>query len=289
MLKGPLRSKLFVPGARPELFAKALAGDADALSFDLEDSVPEAGKAGAREAVAAFLRSSEALDARQRKIVRINARASSHFDADLRAVALPGVDAINLPKCESAADLVDVADRLAECEAANGVREPIGLLVNIETPAALRRAAEIAGAHPRVVGLQLGLADLFEPYAIDRRHEANIHAVMFAVRLAAAEAGVPAIDAAFADVRDVDGYRREAAMARRTGYVGKSCIHPSQVGIANDVFGANAEEVAFALRVVAAARDARARGHGAFRIDGRMIDAPFLARAESIVAEAGRS
>ncbi len=288
MLKGLLRSKLFVPGARPELFAKALAGDADAISFDLEDSVPESGKADGREVVAAFLRSSAARDARPLLMVRVNARDTLHFEADLRAIALPGVAVINLPKCASADDVIAAATILEAAEAESGLRTPIKLLANIETPAGLRHAAAIATAHPRVIGLQLGLADLFEPFAIERRDEANVHAVMFAVRLAAAEAGVLALDAAFADVRDVEGYRREAAMARRLGYVGKSCIHPSQVGIANDVFGASADELAFASRVVEAAKEARVRGHGAFRVDGRMIDAPFLARAEALL-NAGRA
>ena len=281
-----MRSKLFVSGARPELFAKALASAADAISIDLEDSVPESGKSDARAAVAAFLRYSEARDARPLVIVRTNALSTPEFEADLMALAQPGLTLVNLPKPESAADILAAVAVLEVAEAANGVSRPIRLLANIETPAALRRAAEIATAHPRVVGLQLGLGDLFEPLGIDRRDAANIHTVMFAVRLAAGEAGVFAVDGAFADVQNPQGYRMEAEMARRLGYIGKSCIHPSQVALANDVFRASAEDLAVATRVVEASRDAAARGHGAFMVDGRMVDTPFLERAEAIVAAA---
>jgi len=151
----------------------------------------------------------------------------------------------------------------------------------------LRSAARLARAHPRVVGLQLGLADLFEPLGIDRHDAANVHATMFAMRVAAGEAGVFACDSAFANVQDLPAFRAEALMARRLGYIGKSCIHPSQVLLANELFRASAEEVAAAQRVVAAARAAAAEGRAAFVVDGRMVDPPFVRRAEAIVASAG--
>lgn len=281
-----MRSKLFVPGVRPELFAKALAGDADALSFDLEDSVPEARKGEARASVSALLQSDPLLATAKIVVVRVNALDTQHLAADLAAVARAGVDLLNLPKVESAQDVLDAVALLEKAEAANGVARPIGLLANIETPRGLRLAAEIASAHPRVAGLQLGLADLFQPLGIDRRDPANVHATLYAMRMAAAEAGVFAWDAAFADIGDADGFRAEAGMARRLGYVGKSCIHPSQVALANQAFQPDAEEIAAARRIVAAAREAGAAGRGAFLVDGRMVDLPFLKRAEAILASA---
>lgn len=281
-----MRSKLFVPGVRPELFAKALAGDADALSFDLEDSVPEARKGEARETVSALLQSAPLLATAKIVVVRVNAVGTPYLAADLAAVARTGVDLLNLPKVESAQDVLAAVALLEKSEAANGVARPIGLLANIETPRGLRLAAEIASAHPRVAGLQLGLADLFQPLGIDRRDPANVHATLYAMRMAAAEAGVFAWDAAFADIGDADGFRAEAGMARRLGYVGKSCIHPSQVALANQAFQPDAEEIAAARRIVAAAREAGAAGRGAFLVDGRMVDLPFLKRAEAILASA---
>lgn len=279
-----MRSKLFVPGVRPELFAKALAGDADALSFDLEDSVPEARKGEARASVSALLQSAPLLATAKIVVVRVNALDTPHLAADLAAVARTGVDLLNLPKVQSAQEVLAAVALLEKAEAANGVARPIGLLANIETPRGLRLAAEIASAHPRVAGLQLGLADLFQPLGIDRRDPANVHATLYAMRMAAAEAGVFAWDAAFADIGDADGFRAEADMARRLGYVGKSCIHPSQVALANQAFQPDAEEIAAARRIVAAAREAGAAGRGAFLVDGRMVDLPFLKRAEAILA-----
>lgn len=284
-----MRSKLFVPGIRPELFSKALASEADALSFDLEDSVPEALKAEARDRVAAFVRRSEVRAAAKLIIVRPNPLATAHFSEDLGAIAVDGVALINLPKIESADDVLTAVAEIECAEAANRVESPIGLLINIETPRALRAAAEIASAHPRVMGLQLGLGDLFEPFGLARHDESNVHAAMFAVRMAAAEAGVFACDGAFADLQDDAGYRTEAQMARRLGFIGKSCIHPRQVALANQVFRASEAEIAAARRVVEASRQAAANGRGAFVVDGRMIDLPFLKRAEAIVAAEGQA
>ena len=279
-----MRSKLFVPGVRPELFVKALAGDADALSFDLEDSVPERCKDEARGNVAGFVRSQPLREAAKVIVVRVNALGTSHFEADLLAVACPGVALINIPKVESAEDIRAAVAVLERAEAGNGIDAPIRLLATIETPRGLRLAAEIASAHPRVAGLQLGLADLFEPHGIDRHDRANLHAALYAMRMAAAEAGVFAWDAAFADLDNAEGFRDQAMMARRLGYVGKSCIHPRQVALANQVFQPDAEQIAAARRIVAASREAEARGRGAFVVDGQMIDLPFLKRAEAIVA-----
>jgi citrate lyase subunit beta/citryl-CoA lyase len=284
-----MRSKLFVPGSRPELFAKALATEADAISVDLEDSVPEERKGEARARAAAFLGSAEAAASGKTIVVRVNAPGTPHFEADLAAIARPGLALVNLPKVESAEALRDAIAALHSAEASNRVAVPIGVLVTIETPAGLRQAAEIAGAHARVAGLQVGYLDLFEPQGIDRGDAAAVHAVLFAVRLAAAEAGVAAYDGAFADVKDAEGFRREAAMARRLGFSGKSCIHPSQVAFANAVFQPSADEIARAERIVTAAGEARAAGNAVFLLDGRMVDAPAIRRAQAVLARAGKT
>lgn len=283
-----MRSKLFVPASRPELFEKALAGDADALSFDLEDSVQESRKAEARRTLRAFLRDLAARPHGKVVIVRVNGLGTPHFEADVAAVAGPGVDLINLPKPESAADVRAAAAVLARHEEERGLAGPIGILANIESPRGLRLALEIAAADPRVAGLQLGLGDLFEPYGLDRSDAHAVHAMQLAVRLAAAEAGVWACDTVYGTVKDPEGFTREAETARRLGFVGKSCIHPTQVPLANAVFRPSDADIAAAARVVDAAREAEARGVGAYLVDGRMIDSPFVRHAESILAAARR-
>jgi citrate lyase subunit beta/citryl-CoA lyase len=134
--------------------------------------------------------------------------------------------------------------------------------------------------------LQLGLADLFEPLGIRRREQAAVQQAMFLLSMAAGEAGVFAYDAAFADVRDQAGFTAEAQLARGLGFLGKSCIHPSQVALANAAFQPTSDELAHAQRVVEAADEADARGVGAYLVDGKMIDAPFVRRARAILAQA---
>jgi len=279
-----MRSKLFVPGSRPELYAKALAGEADGLSFDLEDSVDEAMKDEARGELARFLRKL-APGHGKTIIVRVNGLDTPHFAADLEAVVAAGLDIVNLPKPESPDDVRACADALARLERGTH-RQPVGILANIESPRALRLAAEIALASPRVVGLQAGWGDLIEPLDIDRYNAAMIESIQLAIRIAAGEARVWAYDGAFANIQDPDGYRREAEAARRLGYLGKSCIHPTQVPIANAVFRPTDAEIAHSLRVIEAAREAARRGVGAFTVGGRMVDAPFVRRAESVLAQA---
>jgi citrate lyase subunit beta/citryl-CoA lyase len=283
-----MRSKLFVPGSRPELFDKALRGEADALSFDLEDSVSAERKAEARAALQALLSGPAARGSGKTLIVRVNPVGSEHFEADVRAVIRPGIALLNLPKMESADDVLAAVRALEAAERANGVSEPIGLLLNIESARGLRLAYELASAHARVAGLQLGLGDLFEPLQIARHEPAALHAVMLQMRLAAGEAGVFAYDAAYARFSDVEGFRAEAALARRLGYIGKSCVHPSQVAHANEVFRPTQEEIAHARRVDEAATAAEARGIGAYTVDGQMVDAPFVKRARAVLATATR-
>ncbi|WBX91512.1 HpcH/HpaI aldolase/citrate lyase family protein [Achromobacter mucicolens] len=280
-----MRSKLFVPASRPELFDKALASEADALSFDLEDAVAPSRKPAARQALADWL-ASPAFQAAQSEhpkkiIVRVNAADTSYFPEDVDALSGLPIDMVNLPKVESADALREAAARAAQA----GFEGE--LLVTVETPQALARAAELAAAHPRVAGLQLGLADLFEPLGIDRYQPETLRAVMLALRLGAGCAGKYAMDAAYARVRDGEGFRAEAQLARSLGFLGKSCVHPSQVAIANEVFGFSAEEIGAAERIVAAS-EAQA-GVGAFLLDGKMIDAPFVRRARDVLLAAGRA
>lgn len=278
-----MRSKLFVPGARPELFAKALAGDADALSFDLEDSVPEAGKDTARAAVAAFLDDAALAASPKCVIVRTNAPDSPHFAADLAALVHARVDLLNIPKLETTAQVQAIAAQLQALEAAAGLSRPISLLLNIETPAGLRQAPLLAAAHRRVAGLQLGLADLFAVNGVART-PANVHAALFALKMAAAQAGVFAYDSAWPNVTDEAGFQTEAGLARDLGFLGKSCIHPRQVAWANAAFAVPAEKLDEARRIVAAAEAASTSGRGAFLFEGRMIDAPFLRQAQLLLA-----
>jgi citrate lyase subunit beta/citryl-CoA lyase len=283
-----MRSKLFVPGSRPELFGKAMASAADGLSFDLEDAVAEPRKAEARAAVAGFLHDLPPDHGGKLLIVRVNGLATPHFAEDVATIAGPGLDVVNLPMVESAADILAAVAALEAAEARLSLPRPIQLMANIETPKGLRLAAEIATAHPRVMGLQIGYADLFEPHGIARDDEAALHSVRMAVRLAAAEARIAAFDGALAAIASPERCRAEAQAARRLGYAGKSCIHPSQIAIVNEAFAPSAAEIARARRVLAAAAEAEAKGVGAFTVDGQMVDIPFILSARALLDLAAR-
>lgn len=281
-----MRSKLFVPGSRPELFAKALQSQADALSFDLEDAVAEARKDEARGLLGEFLQSPASRGHGKTIIVRVNAMDTPHFERDVVAVVREGVHLINLPKPETAEQVQAAAYLVERTAQAQGLSAVPGLLLNIETPKALRCAAELAGAHASVAGLQLGLGDLFEPFGVNRRETGAIVQCLFALRMAAAEAGIYAYDGAFADIQDRDGFEAEARLSRSLGFLGKTCIHPSQIALANAVYQPTEAEIATALKVVDAAREADGQALGAYVVDGKMVDRPFVIRAQAIVASA---
>ncbi len=284
-----MRSKLFVPASRPELFAKAMASQADVVSFDLEDAVEPASKERARAALAAFFADAPGWQGCGKGIVvRVNAVDTVHFDADLGATVCTGVGAINLPMLEDPDAVRHAVAAIEKHEAARGLARPIGILANIESPRGLRRAFEIAAAHPRVIGLQIGYGDLLAPLGIAQGEPAAAQAVRFAVRLAAGEAGVAAYDGAYVDVANPDGYLADARAARRLGFAGKSCIHPSQIALANQAFRPTDAEIAHAVKVVEATRASLSKGMGAFLVDGQLVDGPFIAHAAQTVAAAER-
>ncbi|MDE2198980.1 MAG: CoA ester lyase [Rhodospirillales bacterium] len=278
-----MRSKLFVPASRPDLFAKALVSAADALSFDLEDAVAPGQRAPARAQLADFL---HGLAPKPDKalIVRVNAFGAEDFAADIDALGGVPLDVINLPKAEDDDAIAQAIARIEHSEASHPPKRGARILLTIETPRGLRNAARLAAIHPRIMGLQIGYADLLEPCGIARSDSDALAHVRLSVRLAAAEAGVAAYDGAFAAVKDSEGYRAECLAARRHGFAGKSCIHPSQIAAANEIFMPTPDEIAWARKIMSAEAQADARGIGAYLVDGHMIDKPFVARARAIIA-----
>jgi len=278
-----MRSKLFVPGTRPALFSKVLAGPADAISIDMEDAVIASQKESVRKTINEFLTSPISNNKHKKIIVRCNGIDTPHFEADLLAVMHPQLDMLNIPKIESANDVLMAIKHIEAAERVNGVLAPIPLLVNIETPKGLRNAAEIATSHQRVIGLQLGLNDLFDASGIDRNDSASIHTIMLMVRMAASEAGIKAYDGAYPDIENMQGFLAETAMAIRLGYNGKSCIHPTQVEAVNQMFVPTPEDILLAEKIMSAARCAQHDGVGVFMVAGKMIDLPSIQRAQVLL------
>jgi citrate lyase subunit beta/citryl-CoA lyase len=261
----PPRSYLFVPGSRPERFAKAQAAGAHAVIVDLEDAVPPAEKAAARAAIAA------ALPLATPVLVRINAGGTPWFDDDLALCRHAGVAGIVVPKAED-------AGVVARVRAVGGER--VAILPLIESALGLWNAPAIA-REPGVARLLFGSIDFQLDLGLT---DDELVAYRAQLVLVARVAGLPApVDGVTTALDDADALNRDCERARRLGFGGKLCIHPKQVALVNAAFRPTASEIAWAERVVAA--EAAAQG-AAVAVDGRMVDRPVLLKARAILAAA---
>jgi citrate lyase subunit beta / citryl-CoA lyase len=284
IVNGPLRSLLFCPGDNIRRMHKALAAGADAAILDLEDSVHPGAKDAARAMVASFL-------AGERDVpvaVRVNADDTPWHLADLAAV-LPGrPDAVMLPKCDSPATLRRLSDRLDALEAAFSL--PPGSV------AILPLVTESAGAlvdmayrdvTPRLAALCFGAEDLASEIGIEARDGAGMNPLLLHVRhrvaIAAAAAGVMAIDTPFPDPARPAGLAAEAAGAAAAGYAGKLCIHPGQIAVVHQAFRPDPDRIAWARATVAALG---VSSTGVAVVGGRMVDRAHLKLAKRYLGTA---
>jgi citrate lyase subunit beta / citryl-CoA lyase len=282
-----LRTPLFAPADSERKVAKALASNADAVILDLEDSVAPTAKDGARAATAALLTSSPN---RPGLIVRVNPRDTVWYLPDLAAVVPGRPAAILLPKCTSPEDLRAIDQHLEALETASGLDVGgIGVLALVTETAASLRCMDYRGITPRLRALVFGAEDLAADFGISPRdadglYTAPVAAARSALLVAAAQAGVPAIDTPWPNPRDPAGLQTEIAAAVRDGFVGKLCIHPDQVAPAAAAFTPPPERVRWAVAV----RDLFAANPnaGVLTLDGRMVDRPHLKLAERILAAA---
>jgi len=270
------RSVLFSPGDRPELLRKAPGTGADVVVFDLEDAVAPGEKEAGREAVREVL-TDPAFDPDCEVCVRVSTHETG---ADLDAVVAEGgrLDAVMLPKAESSDQVDTLAAMLAERDA------DVPVFALCETAAGVLHAEAIANADA-TTAVAFGAEDLSADIGANRTREGT--EVLYArehVVLAASAAGVDAIDTVFTDIEDTDRLAEETHFARDLGYDGKMAIHPAQVPVMNEAFTPSDEQVAWARRVLDA-RDEH-EGTGVFRVDGEMIDAPLIARAETVLERA---
>jgi citrate lyase beta subunit len=277
---GPLRSMLYVPGSRNDRFTKAMAAGADAVIFDLEDGVDPGQKENARTLIAEFLAGASTGPLR---LVRFNGIHTSQGEADLEFFSSRrGFDGIVLPKVETVG-LVDLVRRVFAQRAPGGVVPP--LLLMLESPAAVLRAADIAAADAAIAALLFGAEDFTAALGVERTTDGE--ELLYArgqIALAAAAARADAIDAVFTDLNDVDGLRRDCRRARGLGFRGKMAIHPKQIPVINETFSPAPAEVERARRVIEAFDAARAEGQGVTTLDGRMVELPMVERARRVLA-----
>src|SRR5690242_3791170 len=275
----PRRSVLYLPGSNPRALEKARVLPADALIFDLEDAVAPDAKEAARATIAAAL--SEGGYAPRELILRVNGLDTVWGHADLGVAATLPIDAVLLPKVESA-DRVRLAVALLN---ALGAPPELAVWCMIETPLGVLQAAEIAGASPRLAGLVLGTSDLTKDLnARETRDRLPLMTALGLVLLAARAYGIAVLDGVQLDLTDQAGFVASCRQGRDLGFDGKTLIHPTQIEPANAAFAPDTDEIARARRLVIAYTEGIAAGKGAIRHEGRLVEALHVEAARRTLA-----
>src|SRR3982751_442263 len=268
------RSWLFVPADSERKITRALESEADAIIFDLEDSVAPGLKAVARD----VLKHLPARSGGPEWWVRVNPIGSEHHKDDLELIGLADIHGIVLPKAESGADVVQLAHRTGNI--------PVHAIVT-ETPASLFNLLSYRDPKSPLAAMSWGAEDLSAAIGASSKYDAD-GSLSFTYKLArslclagARAAQVQPVDGVFADFRDEDGLRAEAEAARREGFTGKLAIHPAQVGVINAAFTPSADDVSHAEEIVAAFE--AEPNAGVLSVAGRMVDRPHLVQARRVL------
>ena len=284
------RSFLFAPGNVARRVEKALTLQADAVIVDLEDSVDTAKNTATRKMFAA----APERPRRGRGYVRVNAPSTAFCFSDLVETIHRRVDGVVLPKVESAADLHAIDWMIWNLERERGMAEgSLDLIPQIETAAGVQRIDRVLQARSlrpyqapwRVKRVAFGAADYAHELQLTvGPEETELADARARVVLASRAAGLEGpLDSPWFDFKDLAGFARALERSRRSGFQGRLCVHPDQLGPVNAAYQPSAEELARAERIVAAFREAEAKGEAAVQVDGQMIDYPVAYRAQALL------
>lgn len=307
------RSELAVPGSSTKFLQKAVESDADMVFLDLEDAVAPSDKEQARKNIIEALND---LDWSSKTVsLRINGLDTHYCYRDVVDVveqAGDKLDLIMIPKAGTASDIYAIDMLVTQIEAAKGFKKRIGFEMIIETALGMENVHEIAAASPRNESLHFGVADyaastkarttniggpnadyhvLTDPLADGERavHWGDMWHYAIARMVVAARAnGLRPIDGPFGDFHDPDGYIAQAKRAAVLGCEGKWAIHPSQIGLANDVFSPSEAEIAKAQAILDAMEEAQKQGRGAVALNGKLIDLASIKQAKVMVDTAAQ-
>ena len=282
------RSRLYLPGNEPKFMLNAGLHRPDGVILDLEDSVHPDAKPGARVLVRFALRAVDFGPAE--RMVRVNQLPLGL--ADLETIVPEAPNLVLIPKVESAGQVAEVAAAIRALQAEHGIdagARPIWLMPILESALGLERAYEIAAADDRIVALTIGLEDYTADLGVVKTAtgEESVWARRRLVNAARA-AGVQAIDSVYGDVSDEAGLLAWGRRARAMGFSGMGCVHPRQIRVIHEAFAPSREELEKAQRIVAAFRDAEAKGLGVVSLGSKMIDPPVVLRARRLVEHARR-
>ena len=273
------RSMLFVPGSNTSMVCNAFVYRPDTVMFDLEDSVAVSEKDSARLMVYHALQHFTYEDVET--AVRVNPLNSIYGLLDLEAVIRAGVDIVRLPKTDCVEDVLDMQEVIEKIEYKIGTNKKTKLLAAIESARGVVNAVDIARCSDRLMGIALGAEDFVRDLHTQRtKSGSELMAARAQILLAARAAKIHAFDSVFSDVKDKEGFEREARYIRDLGFDGKSLINPNQISVLHKIFAPSKKNVEWSLDVIEAAENAKENGLGVVSIDGKMVDAPIIARAQ---------
>ncbi len=273
---------MFVPGNNPGMMADAHIYRPDSIMLDLEDSVTMAEKDTARLLVYNALKSVDYGDTEM--VVRINPLNTPYGKKDIEAVVKAGVDVIRMPKTETAEEVVEVEREIERVEREIGCEGRTLIMAAIESALGICNAYAIATASPRMMGIALGAEDYCANLKTQRTPDGDeLRLARETIIVAARAAGIAALDTVYSNLEDMETFRKEVEFIHRLGFDGKSIINPRQIEIVNEVFAPTEKAIEKARIILAAIREAEAKGSGVIAVNGKMVDRPVVIRAQRTI------
>jgi len=276
------RSLVFVPGNNPRFLEKAKSLPADFVCFDLEDSVPDKEKKKARVLIKNALKKRNQYSASI--FARTNSPDSGKITADLKEIVQKGIDGIVIPKVNSAKELKKIEKTISSLEKKRKIKG-IRLMPSIESALGVVNCNEIASASKRIDALVFGIFDLLNDIGIvyTKGNPRGAKYSRYKVPVAAAAAGVVAIDGIWQDLKDKSGFVKDCQVGRSLGYAGKSVIHPDQIKTVHKIFHPSKPEITWAKKVCSVYEKSTKKGKGATVIEGKMVDEVHYKRAKALL------
>ena len=279
------RSMLFLPGANAAMLSTAFVYKPDSIMFDLEDAVSIREKDSARLLVYQTLQLPTYREFGIEVIVRINSLKTELGLKDLEASIWGGVDAVRLPKTDSAEEIYELEKHMARIEKEAG--RPVGstkIVAAIESAIGVVNAVAIAQSSPRMIAIAIAAFDYLVDMQTQRGDGAELFYARCAVLHAARVAGIDAFDAVYSDVNDEEGFLKEVELIRHLGFNGKSLINPRQILPLHNAYAPTQTEVDYAKQVIIAAEEGERRGLGVISLNGKMIDGPIINNAHRVIS-----
>lgn len=277
------RTMMFLPGNNPGMMRDAHIYGSDSVMFDLEDSVSMAEKDAARILVYNALKT---IDYGETEIVvRINPLSTPYGRDDIEAMVVAGAQVLRMPKTETPEDIVECEAVIAEMEEKHGI--PIGktlMMAAIEGALGVVNAYKIATASDRLIGIALGAEDYCANLKANRTLSGiELQLARESIVVAARAAGIDALDTVYSDVNNEEQLVYEATLVKEMGFDGKSVINPRQIAPVHRVFAPKPKEIEKAKRIIAAIKEAEAKGSGVISLNGKMVDKPVVLRAQRTI------